>query len=88
MSYAEKVDKRTVVSRETTVGESISILLNRYSDIYRVGCVEGNSENGEDMLALALTQAQAQAQARAQEFIHSTVDTSTLFHVKHSLFIY
>ncbi|WP_152571250.1 hypothetical protein [Bifidobacterium tsurumiense] len=86
MSYAEKVDKRTVVSRETTVGESISILLNRYSDIYRVGCVEGNSENGEDMLALALTQ--AQAQARAQEFIHSTVDTSTLFHVKHSLFIY
>lgn len=69
MSYAEKVDKRTVVSRETTVGESISILLNRYSDIYRVGCVEGNSENGEDMLALALTQAQAQA----QQFIHSTV---------------
>jgi len=42
MSYAEKVDKRTVVLRETTVGESITILLNGYSDIYRVGRVEGN----------------------------------------------
>ena len=42
MSYAEKVDKRTIVSHETTVGESITILLNGYSDIYRVGRVEGN----------------------------------------------